>query len=166
MRALFAISIICSFALLTAVSMLVRQLRRAQYLLEKQRSLGQRSPAPTGTPVPGDELEYNITGKLVSVPHPQRPFSQQALRNLAPAKAPDWRFMVNTGGGTMPNPAPPVSDPGKPKGSQPIEIGNHERSTGPISTKTLVTSAICMSRSATPAPPRHHLAPTPGAPSR
>ena len=157
MRTLFVISMFCFFSLLGAVLALVRrvyqgqrQLARRERLLERlerrQRLLRTRDlpfsedANQTTSPHEGAAVAYTIAGRPMGQqpplpPHrsagspsmPQGPVRQQSVRDLAPQKAPDWRFMVHPGNSSRSEDGDLGSFPGLRKRPQATDFGSGER---------------------------------------
>lgn len=130
MRTLFAISMLCFFSLFAAVLALLRKVYQSQYLLERRPttrfgSSGVRGDHGYGSSTPAP-IEHSITGRAVRPELMLRPAPQQSVQDLAPAKSPDWRFMVH---GADPDHRDETAtiNPGRRHQPQPTHFGRHER---------------------------------------
>lgn len=115
MGTLFAISMLCFFALLAAVLALVKKVYQTQRLLAASRQIPHE-------PV----VEHTITGRTANPEPETRPLPRQNVQDLAPRKLPDWRFMVHQDRSRLTAAAPRhLSGTRKPPRSS--HFGTHER---------------------------------------
>lgn len=133
MRTLFVISMLCFSALLLAVLALVRKVYQAQYLLrQRDRNRDARLRTSQGPEIFGrrsydeEEVEHTIAGRVAFAGPTLRPAPQQSVGDLAPAKSPDWRFMVHADGANHHEGASSFN-PERPKPPQPTHFGGRER---------------------------------------
>ncbi len=114
MIVLFAIAMLCFFALFGMLVILLRQ-AKTEGALERQRQLVQQRsqrPGHTGT-LSATHAPFGVSQTGMDL----------SLSNLVPGKQPDWRFMVRDGGPAVPGSREQRSDASGRKAPRPFHYG-------------------------------------------